>query len=157
MYFSTTKISIVISIISLIVSLTVAIFSIYKFRKFDKELKIQQKKLNDFQIAKNEEDIENNKKAVLVCKSIISNESGKFDLFEIKNIGKSDAFSVKFKITKGEGIIIAGCNEFEKIPPYQSVTIPFQTYMGSDNNGIIKLTWKDDFKDNESMETSITF
>lgn len=143
-------------IISLALSLFAIILTLFMYVKHDKRLKIQEEKLNSYQLKRIEiEDIEN-KKALIRGNIVKVNDSSR--ILKVFNLGKSAARNIRIEYISDMRELFSNDQHFpyELLNPQDSTEIKLTLFGGTINTLKIKLIWNDDFKDNNEFEQVLT-
>ncbi len=136
---------------SLILSIIAILGSIFTYFYHDRKIKIQEKKLNDYQLKKIElEDIEN-KKAQIKGNIITNGGHGALKIF---NAGKSTAHNIRLELlSEQDGIFDLEFTPFEMLNPQESTETSFFLAEGHAPTLKVKYIWNDSYKeDNEFIQ-----
>lgn len=141
------------SIASFIISCVALLFAGFNFWFYDRKIKIQDVKINDYQIRKFELEDKEKKKA-LVKGNIVKEEKGKL-ILKVFNSGKANAYNVRLEFMSKMNNIIYSDNIFpyQKLLPQDGTSITMQMCIGCADTIEVKFMWDDDLqKDNENTQ-----
>jgi len=141
------------SIASFIISCVALLFAGFNFWFYDRKIKIQDVKINDYQIRKFELEDKEKKKA-LVKGNIVKEEKGKL-ILKVFNSGKANAYNVRLEFMSKMNNIIYSDNIFpyQKLLPQDGTSITMQMCIGCADTIEVKFMWDDDSqKDNENTQ-----
>ncbi|MBN9312933.1 MAG: hypothetical protein BGO40_02755 [Chryseobacterium sp. 39-10] len=132
---------------SLIISILAFSFSCYTYYANDKKIKEQEKKLNDYQLQKNEKEQIEEKKAILKIHQF--RESPGCLILEIKNIGKSAAENINIEFTPSEHneFFLLDDFPFPYLNPNDKTEVVMHLHDAMPNLFEVKLDWKDKLKE----------
>lgn len=140
-------------IISMVISCVSLLLGVFTFCFYDRKIKTQDAKINEYQIQRFEKEEEENKKAQ-VRANIIKGDKGS-RILKIYNSGKSDAYNVRIDFLSGmKGFLcIDNVFPYEKLMPKDGTSVNIQLYIDAPEKTKIKLLWDDDYqKNNENTQ-----
>lgn len=139
---------------SLILSILAILGSIFTYFYHDRKIKIQEKKLNDYQLKKIElENIENKKAQI---KGNIINNGGS-RMLKIFNAGKSTAHNIRLELlSEPEGIFDLEFDPFEMLNPQEFTETRFYLAEGHAPTLKVKYIWNDRYKENNEFIQILT-
>jgi len=139
-------------IINCIIGCLALLISVIGFWLFDRKLKKQDIKINDYQLKKyREEEIVNRKAQV---RAVFQENNGK-TILKIHNSGKAVANNIRLDFLSGmKGIYVTNhIFPYEKLLPQESTSLTLTLCTNAPDKIEVKLTWDDEFKkDNESTQ-----
>lgn len=144
--------SIIVQILSLIVTIFVAIFGIYKYLRHERKQSIQQYNINNHLLNEKKEE-EKAKLCADISVKLIYGDKGKATLI-CTNKGKSKAENIRFEVTKGiENFVLLKIHNLEYLEAGNEITFSaIMSDTGSDTIQI-KSVWDDAHKiNNEKLE-----
>jgi hypothetical protein len=126
-------------------------FSVFTFIFYDRKIKEQDKKINEYQLKKLQEEVVANKKAQ-IRGNIIKGDKG-MRIFKIYNSGKSEARNVRLEGFEVEGIFMMINNLFpyELMNPQDFTEINMALTCGYPSTIKIKYIWDDDYQTNNEF------
>lgn len=140
---------------SLMLSVLAILGSIFTYFYHDRKIKMQEKRLNDYQLKKYElEDVENQKAQIKgnLIKTTEANRS-----LIIFNAGKSTAHNIRLELlSELQGIIDFEFKPFEMLNPQEKTETKFFLATGHAKTIKVKYVWDDNFKKNNEFTQVIT-
>jgi hypothetical protein len=140
---------------SLMLSVLAILGSIFTYFYHDRKIKMQEKRLNDYQLKKYElEDVENQKAQIKgnLIKTTEANRS-----LIIFNAGKSTAHNIRLELlSELQGIIGFEFKPFEMLNPQEKTETKFFLATGHAKTIKVKYVWDDNFKKNNEFTQVIT-
>ena len=137
---------------SFVISVLAIIGTLYTYFKYDKKIKEQEKRLQEYQIKAFQKEEEINKKADFTVDTIFlgGNKGGRLI---IKNIGKSVARNIRYSFNTDK---VYGLNDgtYVQLISEQELTLKYYLFLNgvSIENFYIKIEWDDDLqKDNNKI------
>ena len=146
-------------IASLLISTITLLGGVFMFWRYDRRIKSQEERLNEYQIRKNKQEEEDNKKAKIAA-NVVKGDKGK-RIIKVYNCGIADAYNINFEFEFDDDsdetkIFVTNMEVF----PYKKLTpssgTEFYIHMTNSTPNVIdvKLTWKDEYSDyNEYTQT----
>jgi hypothetical protein len=143
-------------VMGLIISILTALFAAFTFIFYDRKLKDQDKKINEYQLKKLQEEETDNKKAQ-IRGNIIKGEKGK-KTFKIYNSGKSIARNIRVEGLDFEGGYIIGVEVFpyELLNPQDYTEVIVVVFGNGPNTIKMKYIWDDDYQVNNEFIQVLT-
>jgi hypothetical protein len=143
-------------IASFVISILTAVFAVFIFFFYDRKLKEQDKKINEYQLRKLQEEESENKKAQ-IRGNIIKGEKGK-RTFKIYNSGKSAARNIRLEGTKVEGIFMRDdiLFPYELLNPQDYTDIIMLLTTNCPDTIKVKYIWDDDYQINNEFIQVLT-
>ncbi|MDD6211269.1 MAG: hypothetical protein PUB21_11770 [Bacteroidales bacterium] len=141
---------------SLIVACIALLFGIFTFIFHDNKLKKQERKLNDYQLKKNEIEELEIKKAQ-IRGNIVKVGKGPRTL-KVYNKGRSKALNVRFELISNADRLDIFKNPFpyELLNPQDSTEVIFRLIVGFPKTIKVKFIWDDDFQKNNEFTQVLT-
>jgi hypothetical protein len=143
-------------IASLIISILTALFAVFTFFFYDRKLKEQDKKINEYQLKKLQEEETDNKKAQ-IRGNIIKGDRGK-RTFKVYNSGKSAARNIRLEGLDDRGISIMNKKLFpyELLNPQDFTELIMILFRDSPDTIKVKYIWDDDYQANNEFVQVLT-
>lgn len=138
---------------SLIISCLSLLLAGFTFWFYDRKIKKQDAKINEYQIKQFESEQEEKKKAV-VRANIIKEKEGRRTM-KIFNSGKANAYNIRVEFLSDMNEIFYRnvLFPYEKLMPQDSISLTLQLCIGASNTIQVKFLWDDDFqKNNENIQ-----
>jgi len=142
-------------ILNLVIATMALFVSAITYFAHDRRLKMQELQINAYQLKKQQEELGEQKKAVIRA-SIIRGEQGR-RIIKVYNAGKSTAKNIDIKLLS-DGDFLEGSNPFpyEFLNPQDGTEMQLFLYMGSPDKLLVELSWTDDFKENNTHQQMLT-
>ncbi|MBQ4279448.1 MAG: hypothetical protein IJC16_05805 [Rikenellaceae bacterium] len=141
---------------SFIIACTAFAFSVFTFLFYDNKLKKQERKLNEYQLKKNETEEVEFKKAQ-IRGNIVKGEKGRRTL-KVFNAGKASATNIRLEFLCNTDGLFGSKNPFpyELLNPQDSTEAIFHLTVGCPDTLKVKYTWDDEFQKNNEFTQVLT-
>lgn len=149
--------TIILSIVSLIVALGALIFSFYTYFAHDRELKRQEKLINDFQLSALEREEAELKKAQIRGNIIPTSSKGGREL-RIYNSGKANAYNVRVVWTNSDDestFLLEDISNLGTLSPHNPRTFPISLNYGHYKTMNLRYIWDDEYQANNIFEENL--
>ena len=141
---------------SFIIACTAFAFSVFTFFFYDNKLKKQERKLNEYQLKKNETEEVEFKKAQ-IRGNIVKGEKGRRTL-KVFNAGKASATNIRLEFLSNTDGLFDSKNPFpyELLNPQDSTEAILHLIVGCPDTIKVKYTCDDDFQKNNEFTQVLT-
>lgn len=143
---------------SLLISILALSCSFYTYIRHDKKIKEQERILNEYQIQKNNSEINESKKA-LIKGNIVKCGNGK-RILKVFNAGKAIAYNINLEILDDDieqkGVYDLDFETYRMMNPQDYTETNFFLSEGHTQTLNVKFTWKDEFQDNNEFNQMLS-